>query len=140
MAANLAEQQLKAKDYKSDVVSDWCPGCGDFGIVNAAQQALAELQIPRHEMMFYSGVGCSSKSPHFMRTYGVHTLHGRSLPFAQGSKLANPDLKVIITGEETPHFNAIDNLQTPASIFKPRFAFAENRLNIFDRIGFARKN
>ena len=98
MAANLAEQQLKAKDYKSDVVSDWCPGCGDFGIVNAAQQALAELQIPRHEMMFYSGVGCSSKSPHFMRTYGVHTLHGRSLPFAQGSKLANPDLKVIITG------------------------------------------
>ena len=82
MAANLAEQQLKAKDYKSDVVSDWCPGCGDFGIVNAAQQALAELQIPRHEMMFYSGVGCSSKSPHFMRTYGVHTLHGRSLPRA----------------------------------------------------------
>ena len=89
---------LKAKDYKSDFKSDWCPGCGDYGIINAVQQTLAEMQLAPHNVMFYSGVGCSSKSPHYVKTYGVHTLHGRSLPFAQGSKLANPNLKVIVAG------------------------------------------
>ncbi|MFN8614342.1 MAG: thiamine pyrophosphate-dependent enzyme [Vampirovibrionales bacterium] len=87
-----------AKDYKSDVQSDWCPGCGDFGIVAAVQGVYAELGIPNHQIISYSGVGCSSKSPHFMQTYGVHTLHGRSLPFALGTALANPDVKVVVTG------------------------------------------
>jgi len=87
-----------AKDYKSDVVSDWCPGCGDFGIVAAVQGVYAELGIPNHQIISYSGVGCSSKSPHLMHTYGVHTLHGRSIPFSTGTALANPDVKVVVTG------------------------------------------
>jgi len=101
MATNLETapaQQFAPKDYKSDVKSDWCPGCGDFGIVNAIQIAYAELQVPRHNIISYSGVGCSSKSPHLMQTYGVHTLHGRSVPFATGTALCNPDVNVVITG------------------------------------------
>jgi 2-oxoglutarate/2-oxoacid ferredoxin oxidoreductase subunit beta len=89
---------LKAKDYKSDVHPDWCPGCGDFGIVNAIQQAMADLQLDPANTMMYSGVGCSSKTPHFIKTYAVHTLHGRSLPFSQGSKIANDDLNVVVAG------------------------------------------
>ncbi len=101
MASNVATppaQQFKARDYKSDVKSDWCPGCGDFGIVNAIQIAYAELQVPPHEIISYSGVGCSSKSPHLMQTYGVHTLHGRSIPFSTGTALCNPEVKVVTTG------------------------------------------
>ncbi len=90
--------QYKAKDYKSDVHPDWCPGCGDFGIVNCIQQAMAELQLVPSQVLMYSGVGCSSKTPHYIKTYGVHTLHGRSLPFAIGSKLANPDMHVVVAG------------------------------------------
>ncbi|MGE0200936.1 MAG: thiamine pyrophosphate-dependent enzyme [Candidatus Melainabacteria bacterium] len=90
--------QLKASDYKSDIISDWCPGCGDYGIVNALQIALAAQQIKPDQMVTYSGVGCSSKSPHLMQTYGVHTLHGRSLTFAAGTALCNPDMPVVITG------------------------------------------
>lgn len=89
---------MKAKDYKSDVISDWCAGCGDFGIVNALQIALAEQQLPRDGVITYSGVGCSSKSPHLMMTYGVHTLHGRSLPFSTGTALCNPDMPIVVTG------------------------------------------
>lgn len=91
-------KKLTARDYKSDVVSDWCPGCGDFGIVAAVQGVYAELGIAPHEIISYSGVGCSSKSPHLMQTYGVHTLHGRSIPFATGTALTNPDVKVVVTG------------------------------------------
>lgn len=99
MVTNLTQQvELKPKDYKSDVHPDWCPGCGDFGIVNCIQQAMAELKLPPHQVMMYSGVGCSSKTPHYIKTYGVHTLHGRSLPFAIGSKLANPELYVVTAG------------------------------------------
>lgn len=100
MATNLATPTtpLAAKDYKSDVVSDWCPGCGDFGIVNAIQMVYAELQIPPHQIISYSGVGCSSKSPHLMQTYGVHTLHGRSIPFSSGTAMTNPDVQVVVTG------------------------------------------
>lgn len=99
MVTNLSQTvELKPKDYKSDVHPDWCPGCGDFGIVNCIQQALAELKLNPTQVLMYSGVGCSSKTPHYIKTYGVHTLHGRSLPFAIGSKLANPDLHVITTG------------------------------------------
>jgi 2-oxoglutarate ferredoxin oxidoreductase subunit beta len=72
--------------------------CGDFGILNAIQMALADMQIPRDKATIFSGIGCSGKTPHFIRTYGIHTLHGRVLPFAQGAKLANPDLDVIAVG------------------------------------------
>lgn len=88
----------KAKDYKSTVHPDWCPGCGDFGIVNVVQQALADLRLPQHEVMMFSGIGCSGKTSHYVKAYGVHTLHGRVLPFAQGGQLANPDLKIVAVG------------------------------------------
>jgi 2-oxoglutarate/2-oxoacid ferredoxin oxidoreductase subunit beta len=89
---------LKLTDLKSNVHSDWCPGCGDFGILSAVQMALAEMNVEPHRVAVVSGIGCSGKTPHFMRTYGVHTLHGRSLPFATGIKIANPKLEVIDCG------------------------------------------
>ncbi|WP_366933057.1 2-oxoacid:ferredoxin oxidoreductase subunit beta [Nitrososphaera sp.] len=72
--------------------------CGDFGILNAIQMALADMQIPPYKATIFSGIGCSGKTPHFIKTYGIHTLHGRVLPFAQGAKLANPDLQIIAVG------------------------------------------
>ena len=89
---------LKLGDFKTDVHNDWCPGCGDFGIVNAVQMALAEMQIPRHKSSIFSGIGCSGKTSHFINVFGVHTLHGRVLTFAQGAKIANPELEVIAVG------------------------------------------
>ena len=89
---------LKLGDYKTEVHNDWCPGCGDFGIVNAIQMSLSEMQIPRHQAAIFSGIGCSGKTSHFINVNGVHTLHGRVLTFAQGAKLANPDLTVIAAG------------------------------------------
>ena len=89
---------LKLKDYKTTVHNDWCPGCGDFGIVNALQMALAEMGIQRDKAAIFSGIGCSGKTSHFINTYGVHTLHGRVLTFAQGGKLANPEMTVVAVG------------------------------------------
>jgi 2-oxoglutarate ferredoxin oxidoreductase subunit beta len=89
---------LKVKDFKPEVHPDWCPGCGDFGVLTALYQACAQLQIPPHELMVVSGIGCSSNLPGFIRSYGVHTLHGRLLPFATGCKLANQNMTVIGTG------------------------------------------
>ncbi len=89
---------LKLVDYKTDVHNDWCPGCGDFGIVNALQMALAEMGIERDKATIFSGIGCSGKTSHFINTYGIHTLHGRVLTFAQGGKLANPEMTVVAVG------------------------------------------
>ncbi len=89
---------LKLADYKTDVHNDWCPGCGDFGIVNAIQMALADMGIQRDKTVMFSGIGCSGKTSHFINTYGVHTLHGRVLTFAQGAKIANPELTIVAVG------------------------------------------
>lgn len=89
---------LRLADYKTDVHNDWCPGCGDFGIVNAIQMSLAEMGVRRDKATVFSGIGCSGKTTHYINTYGVHTLHGRVLTFAQGAKLANPDMEVIAVG------------------------------------------
>lgn len=89
---------LKASDYRSDVHNDWCPGCGDFGILTALQMALAELKLQPHQVAIFSGIGCSGKTPHFVKVNGIHTLHGRAVPFATGAKLANPQLEVIVMG------------------------------------------
>ncbi|ABK76947.1 2-oxoglutarate ferredoxin oxidoreductase, beta subunit [Cenarchaeum symbiosum A] len=78
--------------------NDWCAGCGDFGIANAIQMALAEMEIPRHKAALFSGIGCSGKTSHYVNVYGIHTLHGRVLTFAQGAKLANPDMTVVAAG------------------------------------------
>ena len=91
-------QQLKPKDYKSKVNPDWCPGCGDFGVLTGLQRACAELGIPPHRILNVSGIGCSSNFPGYFKAYGMHTLHGRSLAYATGAQLANHELKVICTG------------------------------------------
>jgi 2-oxoglutarate ferredoxin oxidoreductase subunit beta len=83
---------------EEEVHNDWCPGCGDFGILSAIQMALADLAMPPHRVAMFSGIGCSGKTPHFIRTYGVHTLHGRVVPFATGAKLSNPELEIIVVG------------------------------------------
>jgi 2-oxoglutarate ferredoxin oxidoreductase subunit beta len=89
---------LKPSDFKTDVYADWCPGCGDFGIMNGLQMAFAELGLEPHQIVMVSGIGCSGKEPHNVKCYGVHTLHGRSLPFALGIKAANPNLEVVAIG------------------------------------------
>jgi len=94
----LLAEPLKAAQLKSDKHPDWCPGCGDFGIVNAVQQAIAGLNIPPWQVYFLTGVGCSGKTNHYVQVYGAHTLHGRVLPYALGAKMANPHLTVLAAG------------------------------------------
>ena len=91
-------EELTLKTYESVVDSDWCPGCGDFGVLKSLKMALIELGIRPHEVLVVSGIGCSSNLPGFIHAYGVHSLHGRSLPVATGAKLANHDLHVVVTG------------------------------------------
>ncbi len=98
MATVAAPKKLEVKDYKPEVSPDWCPGCGDFGVLNALFQACAELELQPHEIVVVSGIGCSSNLPGFFRSYGVHSLHGRALAVATGIKLANHALTVIATG------------------------------------------
>jgi 2-oxoglutarate/2-oxoacid ferredoxin oxidoreductase subunit beta len=95
---------LTMADFKGRVDPDWCPGCGDFGVLAAVQKALVELQIPNHQIVTISGIGCSSNFPGFIETYGMHTLHGRALPVATGVKMANPDLTVLVTGGDGDGF------------------------------------
>ncbi|MEM4316067.1 MAG: 2-oxoacid:ferredoxin oxidoreductase subunit beta [Nitrososphaerota archaeon] len=90
--------KLSMVSFRTAVHNDWCPGCGDFGILSSIQMALAELQIEPSRAVVFSGIGCSGKTPHYINTYGIHTLHGRSLPFAIGAKLANPTLTVLAVG------------------------------------------
>lgn len=89
---------ISAKDFRTSHHSDWCPGCGDYGILNSLQQALGGLQLPPEKVAIFGGIGCSGKTPYYMNTYSVTTLHGRVLPFATGAKLANPELTVIAVG------------------------------------------
>ena len=98
MATVIAPKKLEMKDFKPEVPPDWCPGCGDFGVLNALFQACAEIDLPPRELLVVSGIGCSSNLPGFIRAYGVHSLHGRALPFATGAKLANHAMTVIATG------------------------------------------
>ena len=97
-------KQMVMADLKGKVDPDWCPGCGDFGVLAAVQKALVELQIPKHEVATISGIGCSSNFPGFIDTYGMHTLHGRSLPVASGVKLANHAMTVLVTGGDGDGF------------------------------------
>lgn len=91
---------MKKKDFQSDQVVKWCPGCGDYAILSSVQQALAHLERPKEKTVFVSGIGCSSRFPYYMDTYGFHTIHGRAPTIASGLKIANPDLDVwVITGD-----------------------------------------
>ena len=84
--------------YKSETKPDWCPGCGDFAVLNAVTKALHTLQIPPWNVLVVSGIGCSSNLPGFLGTYGFHGIHGRAVPVATGAKLANHELTVIAAG------------------------------------------
>lgn len=96
---------LSAKDYKSDLKPIWCPGCGDFGVVQGIYRALAAIGRPPHEIAFVSGIGCSSRIPGYTTAYGMNSLHGRALPIAQGIKMANPDLLVLVAGGDGDGFS-----------------------------------
>ncbi|TDI64735.1 MAG: 2-oxoacid ferredoxin oxidoreductase [Bacteroidetes bacterium] len=87
-----------------EVSPDWCPGCGDFGVLSSLKKATLEKDIKSHEMLLVSGIGCSSNLPGYVNAYGVHSLHGRALPVATGAKLANHHLKVVITGGDGDGF------------------------------------
>ena len=92
--------KLKAKDYATDQEIRWCPGCGDYAIVRAMQNTMAELQAPPEKTVFISGIGCAARFPYYMATYGFHTIHGRAAAIATGTKLANPELDVwVISGD-----------------------------------------
>src|ERR1700692_982572 len=93
------------KDYKSEVKPTWCPGCGDFGVLNAALRGLANLKLATDQRVWVSGIGASSRSPHFMKTFGFHSVHGRALPVAQGLKMARPDLAVVAVGGDGDFFS-----------------------------------
>src|SRR6266545_2267459 len=91
---------LKPADYASDQEIRWCPGCGDYSILMQTKKVLAKLGVDRSKTVFISGIGCSSRFPYYMNTYGFHTIHGRAPTFATGLKLARPDLSVwVITGD-----------------------------------------
>ncbi len=90
--------QLTAKDYKSAVKPIWCPGCGDYSVLAAITNALAEHGRPLHDVAVISGIGCSSRIPAYTSVYGFHGVHGRSLALASGVKLARPDLTVLVAG------------------------------------------
>ena len=91
---------LKAKDFKSDQEVRWCPGCGDYAILAAVQSFMPELNIPRENIVFISGIGCSSRFPYYMNTYGMHSIHGRAPAIATGLSTSREDLSVwVITGD-----------------------------------------
>ncbi|HEX8366709.1 MAG TPA: thiamine pyrophosphate-dependent enzyme, partial [Allosphingosinicella sp.] len=92
--------KLTAKDFATDQEVRWCPGCGDYAVLKAVQRTMPELGVRPENVVFVSGIGCSSRFPYYMETYGFHTIHGRAPTFATGIKLANPALDVwIITGD-----------------------------------------
>jgi 2-oxoglutarate ferredoxin oxidoreductase subunit beta len=95
-----APTNLKPKDFASDQEVRWCPGCGDYAILKGVQKTLADIGSDPAKTVFISGIGCSSRFPYYMETYGFHTIHGRAPAFATGVKLANPELDVwLVTGD-----------------------------------------
>ncbi|GAA3841023.1 2-oxoacid:ferredoxin oxidoreductase subunit beta [Saccharothrix violaceirubra] len=95
-----ADEPQKAKDYKSDQEVRWCPGCGDYVVLNAVQSFLPTLGLKRENIVFISGIGCSSRFPYYMNTYGMHSIHGRAPAIATGLAVARPDLSVwVVTGD-----------------------------------------
>lgn len=95
----------RAKDYKSATRPIWCPGCGHFAVLAAITRALAHLGLPHEAVAVVSGIGCSSRLPAYLDTYGFHGLHGRALPLATGLKIARPELNVLVTGGDGDGFS-----------------------------------
>lgn len=100
MSENASATKLTRKDFVSDQDVRWCPGCGDYSILAQVQRLMPDLGIPREKTVFISGIGCSSRFPYYMNTYGFHTIHGRAPAIATGLKASRPDLSVwVITGD-----------------------------------------
>ncbi len=100
MSALPTEIKLTKKDFVSDQTVRWCPGCGDYSILAQMQKVMPELGIPKEKIVFISGIGCSSRFPYYMNTYGIHSIHGRAPTLATGLALANPELSIwVITGD-----------------------------------------
>ncbi|MEE3188358.1 MAG: 2-oxoacid:ferredoxin oxidoreductase subunit beta [Candidatus Neomarinimicrobiota bacterium] len=98
--SDLQSPQLTKKDFESDQAVRWCPGCGDYAVLAQAQKNMPTFGRKREEFVFVSGIGCSSRFPYYMNTYGFHSIHGRALAIATGVKIANPDLSVwVVTGD-----------------------------------------
>ena len=94
------EQKLTAKDFSSNLPVKWCPGCGDFAILNMMQKVFAGMGLPHEKYAVISGIGCSSRFPYYVNTYGFHSIHGRAAAVASGVKLSNPELAVwVVTGD-----------------------------------------
>lgn len=96
---------VKPNSYRSGVKPIWCPGCGDYGVMTALMRAFAHLEIARHEIAIASGIGCSSRFPAFLKTYGIHGVHGRVLPLATGIKLGRPATTVVAVGGDGDGFS-----------------------------------
>src|SRR3979411_1504778 len=95
----MTELGLKAKDFKTDQEVRWCPGCGDYAILAAVQGFMPELEIARENVVFISGIGCSSRFPYYMNTYGMHSIHGRAPAIATGLSISRPHVSVwVVTG------------------------------------------
>jgi 2-oxoglutarate ferredoxin oxidoreductase subunit beta len=89
-----------SKDFATDQEVRWCPGCGDYSILKQVQSVMPEINVPKEDIVFISGIGCSSRFPYYMNTYGMHSIHGRATAIASGLKASRPDLSVwIITGD-----------------------------------------
>jgi len=97
---DIEQIKLTPRDFASDIEARWCPGCGDYSILAQMKKILPELGVPKEKIVFISGIGCSSRFPYYMNTYGFHTIHGRAPAIASGVKIANPELKVfVMTGD-----------------------------------------
>ena len=99
------KKKYAAKDYKSELKPIWCPGCGDYVVLQALLRALSAIGRPPDEVAFVSGIGCSSRIPGYTTAYGFNTVHGRALPIAQGIKIANPELLVLVAGGDGDGFS-----------------------------------
>ncbi len=100
MAVEIEVKQFTAKEYASDQDVRWCPGCGDYSILSQVKKVLADLKIAKQNLVFVSGIGCSSRFPYYIDSYGVHSIHGRAPAIATGIKIARPDLDVwLVTGD-----------------------------------------
>ncbi len=104
MAIDTGVRERTVEDYKSDEKPTWCPGCGDFGVLNAVYRAMRVMNFEPHQVVAVSGIGCSSRIPYFISTYGFHTIHGRTMPVATGIHVARPDLKTLVFGGDGDAF------------------------------------
>src|SRR5210317_1183279 len=105
MDQSAATLPLKPKDYRSALKPVWCPGCGDFAVLNAITKALAFMELPREQVALITGIGCSSRLPAYTDVYGFHGVHGRALAVAAGLKAARPDLTVLVAGGDGDGFS-----------------------------------